>query len=359
MQRAAMPGDAKDGSSMRLAFQQIHIDAARNATDDFNPFHDPRKARLVRGNPFAGTIVLGFQLEGLIEHAIDLHRDAHAERATLEREGLHFSNYQLTFASVLAPGQRFGIEIKPTIVAADRSSLSNRVVIRAEDRVAPPTQGVAPPTPGVAPPTPGVAPPTPGVAPPTPGVAPPTPGGMVLIGYKRETREPLVAADRDPPALPALRLLPDRSFVPGTACFLKRKFLNTGNAKNFLAGSLCDQGYYFDEIAERVNFPDLFPASLLSCALLEKAQQEGHDFLVDPMVYMAHTIAIDRRIARRLRSNDVLHMLVEGPETVEGDKGLRTSGVRKLRFRCFGLVGHEEMLYRAEVLMAPLASILR
>jgi hypothetical protein len=331
MQRAAMPGDATDGSSMPLAFQQIHIDAARNATDDFNPFHDPRKARLVRGNPFAGTIVLGFQLEGLIEHAIDLHRDAHAERATIEREGLHFSNYQLTFASVLAPGQRFGIEIKPTIVAADRSSLSNRVVIRAEDRVAPPT----------------------------PGVAPPTPGGMVLIGYKRETREPLVAADRDPPALPALRPLPDRSFVPGTACFLKRKFLNTGNAKNFLAGSLCDQGYYFDEIAERVNFPDLFPASLLSCALLEKAQQEGHDFLVDPMVYMAHTIAIDRRIARRLRSNDVLHMLVEGPETVEGDKGLRTSGVRKLRFRCFGLVGHEEMLYRAEVLMAPLASILR
>ena len=147
--------------------------------------------------------------------------------------------------------------------------------------------------------------------------------------------------------------------MPGTACFLKRKFLNTGNAKNFLAGSLCDQGYYFDEIAERVNFPDLFPASLLSCALLEKAQQEGHDFLVDPMVYMAHTIAVDRRIARRLRSNDVLHMLVEGPETVEGDKGLKTSGVRKLRFRCFGLVGQEEMLYRAEVLMAPLASILR
>ena len=316
---------------MPLAFQQIHIDAARNATDDFNPFHDPRKARLVRGNPFAGTIVLGFQLEGLIEHTIDLHRDAHVERAIVEREGLHFSNYQLTFANVLAPGQRFGIEIKPTIAAADRSSLSNRVVIRAEGTVAPPT----------------------------PGVAPPTPGSMVLLGYKRETREPLVAADRDPSPLPALRPLPDRTFVPGTACFLKRKFLNTGNAKNFLAGSLCDQGYYFDEIAERVSFPDLFPAALLSCALLEKAQQEGHDFLADPMVYMAHTIAVDRRLARRLRSNDVLHMLVEGPETVEGDKGLRTSGVRKLRFRCFGLVGHEEMLYRAEVLMAPLASILR
>ena len=326
-----MPGDATGGGSMPLAFQQIHVDAARNATDDFNPFHDPRKARLVRGNPFAGTIVLGFQLEGLIEHAIDLHRDAHAERAIVDREGLHFSNYQLTFANVLAPGQRFGIEIKPTIVAADRSSLANRVVIRAEGMVAPPASGVPPPT----------------------------PGGMVLLGYKRETRDPLVAADRDPSPLPALRPLPDRTFVRGTSCFLKRKFLNTGNAKNFLAGSLCDQGYYFDEIAERVNFPDLFPASLLSCALLEKAQQEGHDFLADPMVYMTHTIAVDRRIARRLRSNDVLHMLVGGPETVEGEKGLGTSGVRKLRFRCFGLVGQEQMLYRAEVLMAPLASILR
>ena len=334
---AAMPGDAAAGGSGPLAFQQIHIDAARNATDDFNPFHDPRKARLVRGNPFAGTIVLGFQLEGLIEHAIDLYRDAHAERAIVERDGLHFSNYQLTFANVLAPGQRFGIEIKPTLAAADRSSLSNRVVIRVEGSVAPPTLGVAPPTPGVAPPTPG----------------------LVLLGYKRETREPLVAIGHDPSPLPALRPLPDRTFVPGTACFLKRKFLNTGNAKNFLAGSLCDQGYYFDEIAERVNFPDLFPVSLLSCALLEKAQQEGHDFLADPMVYMAHTIAVDRRLARRLRSNDVLHMLVEGPETVEGEKGLKTSGVPKLRFRCFGLVGREEMLYRAEVLMAPLASILR
>lgn len=316
MEHAGKRGDTSDGVAAALAFQQIHIDAVRNATDDFNPFHDPRKARLIRGNPFAGTIVLGFQLEGLIEHAIDLHRDAHGERAIVDRDELHFSNYQLTFANVLAPDERFRIEVKPTIVATDPPSLSNRVVVRSE-------------------------------------------GAVVLLGYKRETREPLVGSDRDPSPLPVLRPLPDRRIVPGTACFLKRKFLNTGNAKNFLAGSLCDQGYYFDEIAERVNFPDLFPASLLSCALLEKAQQEGHDFLADPMVYMAHTISVDRRIARRLRSNDVLHMLIEDPETIEGEKGLRTSGVRKLRFRCFGLAGNEQMLYRAEVLMAPLASIVR
>ena len=182
---------------------------------------------------------------------------------------------------------------------------------------------------------------------------------MVLLGYKRETREPLVAADRDPSPLPALRPLPDRTFVRGTSCFLKRKFLNTGNAKYFLAGSLCDQGYYFDEIAERVNFPDLFPASLLSCALLEKAQQEGHDFLADPMVYIAHTISVDRRIARRLRSNDVLHMLVEGPAAVGAEKGLGTTDVRKLRFNCFGIVEPRDVLYRAEVLTAPLDAIVR
>jgi len=160
-------------------------------------------------------------------------------------------------------------------------------------------------------------------------------------------------------ALPALRHAPDREFLPGTPYFLKRKFMNTGNAKNFLAGSLCDQGDYFDELAERVDFPDMFPAALMSCALLEKAAKEGHDFLADPMVYIAHTISVDRRIARRLRSNDVLHMLVEGPAAVGAEKGLGTTDVRKLRFNCFGIVEPRDVLYRAEVLTAPLDAIVR
>ncbi|MDH3561594.1 MAG: hypothetical protein OEN52_11645, partial [Gammaproteobacteria bacterium] len=42
-------------------FHQIHIDAARNATDDFNPFHDPWKWDHIHGNPFGMPIVLGFQ----------------------------------------------------------------------------------------------------------------------------------------------------------------------------------------------------------------------------------------------------------------------------------------------------------
>ena len=304
------------GGSGSLSFQQIHIDAARNATDDFNPFHDPRKAGLIRGSPYAGTIVLGFQLECLIAHTVGLQRRSAGERDLIARHGLHFRNYQLTFADALLPGEPFRIDLKPTLVKTDPPSLSNRVVARTGERI-------------------------------------------VMIGYVRDTVEPLAGIDVDAKTLPALRTLADRRFIAGTPYFLKRKFMNTANAKNFLAGSLCDQGDYFDELADRVEFPDLFPVALTSCALLEKAMKEGHDFLADPMVYIAHAISVDTRLVRRLRSNDVLHMLVEGPQSVEGEKGLGQSGIRKLRFNCFGIVEPSALLYRAEVLMAPLASIVR
>jgi hypothetical protein len=306
---------ANFGGPGSLSFQQIHVDAARNATDDFNPFHDPRKAGLIRANPYAGTIVLGFQLECLIAHTVALHRRASDENAFIERHGLHFRNYQLTFADALLPDQSFGVEVKPTLVKTDPPSLANRVVVRSDAR-------------------------------------------MVMIGYVRDTGERLAPGGVDLQSLPALRTVADRQFIAGTPYFMKRKFMNTANAKNFLAGSLCDQGDYFDELADRVDFPDMFPVALTSCALLEKAMKEGHDFLADPMVYIGHDIAVDRRLARRLRSNDVLHMLVEGPQTVAGEKGLRQSGVKKLRFNCFGVVEPSGVLYRAEVLMAPLDSII-
>ena len=180
---------------------------------------------------------------------------------------------------------------------------------------------------------------------------------MVMIGYKRETAQPLVLAERNLDSLPDLRQQEDRGLVPGTSYFLKRKFMNTGNAKNFAAGSLCDQGYYFDELENRVDFPDMFPVSLVSCALLEKALQEQHDFMADPMVYLGHNVSVDRRLARTLRSNDALHMLIEGPDVNEGEKGLGKSGVTTLSFNCFGLVADGQMLYRAEVHMAPLQAI--
>lgn len=297
-----------------FCFQQIHIDAARNSTDDFNPFHEPRKCRGIRGNPYPGTIVLGFQLELLLEHSISLYRDEQREAELIARHGLHYSNYQLSFANALFPNESFRVEIKPTLIRTDPPSLANRVVIRKE-------------------------------------------AALVLIGHARESGAPLFLAERTFDALPNLRRAKDRAFLPGTAYFLKRKFMNTGSAKNFAAGSLCDQGYYFDELEDRVNFPGMFPVSLLSCALLEKAMKEGHDFMTDPMVYTSHDISVDRRIARSLRSNDVLHVLVEGPEIIAEEKGLGKARIATLSFRCFGLVHGAQVLYRAEVHMAPLHSI--
>ena len=52
-------------------------------------------------------------------------------------------------------------------------------------------------------------------------------------------------------------------------------------------------------------------------------------------------------------------MLVEGPVAVGGEKGLGTTDVRKLRFNCFGIVEARGVLYRAEVLTAPLDAIVR
>jgi hypothetical protein len=304
-----------DGNSRDAhCFQQIHVDAAQNSTDDFNPFHEPRKCGRIRGNPYPGAIVLGFQLEQLLEHEVDIHRDLHGERDFIAQHGLHYSNYQLTFADALLPGEPFGIEIKHTIPHTDIPSLANRVLIRKDT-------------------------------------------GVVMTGHKRETTEPLYLRDRSFAALPDLRAAADRGFVPGTLCFLKRKYMNTGNAKNFVAGSLCDQGYYFDELEDRVHFPEMFPVALLSCALLEKAMKERHDFMTDPMVYMSHRISVDRRVNRRVRSNDVLHILIEGPDDVVSEAGLGKSGIARVAFRAFGVVSDGQTLYRAEVEMAPLQSI--
>lgn len=298
-----------------FCFQQIHIDAARNSTDDFNPFHDPRKCHRIRGNPYPGTIALGFQLECLIEHQLSLHRERQGENDFIAGNALHFSNYQFTFANVLLPGEPFRVEIKPTLRNNEVPGLSNRVVVRKDD-------------------------------------------ATLMIGHQRESARPLYLGECVPGPFQELRQAADREFLPGSNWFLKRKFMNTANAKNFVAGSLCDQGYYFDELEDRVNFPHMFPAALMSCALLEKALAEDHDFMADPMVYAAHSISVDRRLAGSLRSNDALHLLVQGPETREGSRGLGKSELPMQLYRCLGLVREQQVMFRAEVLMAPLASIL-
>ena len=298
-------------------YQQIHIDAARNATDDFNPFHDPKKWSRIRGNPFGMPIVLGFQIEALIEYLVALFREQTGEQALIDDHQLHFSNFQFTFADVLLPGEPFHVEIKKTVNRISESGqLANRIAVKKQD-------------------------------------------GLVLLGFQRESTTPLCMPEKNFPKLDNLETAEDRSWIAQQPYFLKRKFMSTGHGKNFLAGSLVDQHYYFDEMEERVQFPAIFPVALLSCALLEKARQDNYAFETNPVVFTSHFISVDRRQLKTLKSNDRLHLLVTGTETVPAGKGLGKKPFPQQLHRCFGLLSGDRILFRAKVVMAPLEVMLQ
>ena len=61
--RGAGRSAMRASSTLEGRFAQIHVDAARNAADDFNPFHDPHHWQRIVANPFPGPLVLGFQPE--------------------------------------------------------------------------------------------------------------------------------------------------------------------------------------------------------------------------------------------------------------------------------------------------------
>ena len=300
----------------KLLFSQVHIDAARNSTDDFNAFHDPYKWNAIQGNPFGSPIALGFQLEALIESRIKQFRENHNETKLIAQHNLHFSNFQISFADVVQPNEAFEITIKPTANSIEsKGQIGNRVVIRKGRR-------------------------------------------LVLMGYQRESQEPLTCPEANFSNAGDLRTFNDRSRILDDRYFLKRKFMNTSNGKNFLVGSLVDQHLYFDELENRVEFPGMFPTALLSCALLEKVKQEGHDFLGKPMVYTQHAISIDRRLLSTLHSNDCLHMLVQEPESILPEKGLGKLDIPQTVYNCFGLIHSNQILYRARVHMALLEDVI-
>lgn len=297
-------------------FSQLHIDVARNSTDDFNLFHDSGKWTRINGNPFNSPIVLGFQLESLIEAEIAKFRQRQGEEKIIAEYGLNYSNYQFTFANAVKPGQLVEVEVKGSQLKTGASPmLSNRVVVRVD-------------------------------------------GGMAMIGFKKETRTPLFLADADLSGVPGdLRSLPDSSFLPAPPLmFLKRKFMTTSNAKNFLCGSQRDQSEYFDELQEKINFPEMFPCALLSSALLEKAVKLHHDFERNPMVFNSHKISVDRASLLRLRSTDALHILIRPADnTAQHDFG--DIGDTPLDYECFGLVSPHGVLFRAIITLLPLSLI--
>ena len=123
--------------------------------------------------------------------------------------------------------------------------------------------------------------------------------------------------------------------------------MNTSNAKNFLCGSFADQSLYFDELNDRANFPEIFPCSMVSCALLEKALKNGHDFKKKPMVYTTHKITLDKVLLSKLKSNDALHILIK-ELPAEQDS-----------YECYGLIHDNRILYRAIISLTSLQTILK
>ncbi len=296
--------------------EQIHIEVARNASDDFNLFHDKHKWLQINHNPFRGPIVLGYQLNTLIEYQIRLHRAAHHENQIISENNLRYSNYQITFVNALRPGTPFQLEIKKTLIKTiPNLTLGNRVAIKAE-------------------------------------------GQTILLGFKKETQSPLFLGDVQFNKLPNLNVISDKTTIPGTEYFLKRKFLNNGNVKNFLSGSLAEQSDYFDEIDHIANYPEIFPCSLASGALLEKAQLENHDFKRNPMVYTSHEISIDRKHLSTLKNDDKLYILVKQHPESKG-KTLNQTNIMLRTYDCFGLLNNHDVLFRVTMNLVPLEEILK
>ncbi|NOQ37094.1 MAG: hypothetical protein GQ569_14580 [Methylococcaceae bacterium] len=300
----------------KFIFNQIHIEATRNASDDFNLFHDKHKWLQITHNPFKGPIVLGFQLNTLIEYQMRLYRDAHHENQIIAENELHYSNYQTTFVNALRPDREFHLNIKKTLIKTiPELTLANRVSIKSDNKT-------------------------------------------VLLGFKKETKKPLFLSDTDLSILPDLNDLPDCSTVAGTEFFLKRKYVNNGNAKNFLSGSLAEQSDYFDELAGLAHYPEIFPCSLSSGALLEKAQiEDNHDFKRNPMVYTSHSISVNRNHLKLLKNNDKLHILVKQlPESKT--QTLNQTNIMLRIYECFGVLEGGEVLFRMRMCLVPLEEIL-
>jgi len=297
-------------------FEQIHIEVARNASDDFNLFHDKHKWLQINHNPFKGPIVLGFQLNTFIEDQMRLYREAHHENKIILENNLRFSNYQITFINPLKPSTPFYLDIKKTLIKTiPELTLGNRIAIKSEKET-------------------------------------------ILLGFKKETQNPLFLPDIQFKQLPNLNVISDKTIIPGTEYFLKRKFLNNGNVKNFLSGSLVEQSDYFDELAHAANYPETFPCSLTSGALLEKAQLENHDFKRNPMVYTSHELSIDRFHLSRLKNDDKLYILVkQHPESQENT--LNQTNIQIRTYDCFGLLHNHDVLFRAKMNLVPLEEILR
>jgi hypothetical protein len=175
-------------------------------------------------------------------------------------------------------------------------------------------------------------------------------GAPVLLGFKRESAAPLLGMGA-PAGTAAAVCAPDRSYLPDGRTFLKRKFVMTGNGKTFLLGAGVEASDYIDEIDDRIAFPELFPLSFLSCALMERGLSQGHDFMAAPLVYVAHRYSVNRLHMASVASNAPLNLLVGEPSVTGEGPALRHA------YPCWILLRDGAVLASAELVLAPLAAL--
>lgn len=285
-----------------IVYTPFHIDVARFASDDFNPFHDRHKWQEIAGNPFGGPIALGFQLGAFVVEAV---HDAW-RREGVAREDFRYSTLQVRFVDAVRAGDRIAVDVKRPFCDAAAGNATSRFVLKRNGRTA-------------------------------------------VLGSLRLARVLETDADEADELAFALLLdgLPDRHAVPGGAWFLKRKFMLTSNAKNFLSAAGVDAFRYFDELRDRVAFPALYPASLISSALLERGIHRHHDFIADAMVYSHHLITTDHDVLSRLRSNDRLNLVVSE----------ESAGQPRTVHRCAAYTARGERLFNADIGLVTLASL--
>lgn len=280
---------------------QVQIDMARNATDDFNLFHDQFRWGWVKQNPFKGPIALGFQLGCLIE----THIPKNSPHITVDM--LRFSSFEFNFANCVMVGDKIEIDFKKGRLTQNENGkqYSTRICLKAN-------------------------------------------GKPAIIGFKRDGEYPTLNLELPEILMSQLKDAPDRSFIIDDQYFLKRKWMIVGNAKNFLLSAFADQTMFIDEFANKVSFPQMYPLALLSSAMLERAQAANYDLVQNPLIYTSHHLSVDKVQLKDLRSNDALNILVKQPAYLPG-------GIQ--RFDCFGYVNQQTPLFIAQVHLISAADL--
>lgn len=287
---------------------QMHIEAARNATDDFNLFHDKTRWDWINPNPFGGPIALGFQLACFVEHQVSKLRQSLDQRLQSQLHDLTYSNVELNFASVARPGDTLSLlpRVGKSRGEGKEFSYTNRFAVQANER-------------------------------------------KILLGHDKQANCPVVDLPKDLPDLANLVSQPDRTFIGNGDYFLKRKYMIVGNAKNFLLSAFVEQTEYIDEFIHKVDFPQSYPLALISSALLERARASQIDLVRDPMIYTQHKLSMNRKRLDKLRSNDVLNILVSLP--------IRDTSSDKVEHDCIGVLADQQVLFQARLQLMPLSAV--